>query len=283
LIFGLLAALGWGSADYGGAVAGRDIGSFPTVLISQGLSAAVVTLVFVAAGRSPSELGPVAWVIVFNGAVSATAYASHYKALRLGPMVVVSPVSAGYAVVGVVLSVIVLHERPSPLTVVGILVTVLGVMLASTDLAKLRAGTHGVPPGLPWALVAALCFGVGGFTLGWAAQQVGALTAMWGSRMAQAACFLALAALGSKEVRKIGWNAGTLAAAGTGLADMIGVFAFVWGATRAPLSIVLTASAIFPLIAVGLSVVFLHERPVTNQSVGACVAVVGLMLLGLGS
>ncbi len=283
MIFGLLAALGWGSADYGGAVAGRRFGSLPTVLVSQGLSALVVTAVFVAAGHTVGELSPVGWVIGLNGVASATAYASHYKALQLGPMVVVSPVSAGYAVVGVVLSVVILHERPTPLTLLGIAVTVVGVMLASTDLAKLRAGTHGVPPGLPWALLAALCFGIGGFTLGWAAQHVGALTAMWGSRVAQMVGFGGLAVLGSRQLSEIGWNAGTGVAAATGLADMVGVFAFALGATRASLSIVLTASAIFPLIAVGLSIAFLHERPVTNQLVGACVAVAGLMLLGLAS
>jgi drug/metabolite transporter (DMT)-like permease len=283
LIFGLLAALGWGGADYGGAVAGRKIGSLPTVLVSQGLSALVVTALFVAFGHSPSELASIAWVVAFNGVMSATAYASHYKALRLGPMVVVSPVSAGYVVVGVVLSVVVLHERLRPITVLGILVTVIGVMLASTDLKKLRAGTHGVPPGLPWALLAALCFGIGGFTLAWGAQHVGGLTAMWGSRVAQVICFAGLAALRSEEVHEVGFNAGSWVAAGTGLADMVGVFAFVWGATHAPLSIVLTASAIFPLIAVGLSIAFLHERPVLNQLIGACIAVLGLMILGIAS
>jgi uncharacterized membrane protein len=36
------------------------------------------------------------------------------------------------------------------------------------------------------------------------------------------------------------------------------------------------------LIAVGLSIAFLHERPVTNQYVGIALVVTGLVALGVG-
>jgi drug/metabolite transporter (DMT)-like permease len=42
------------------------------------------------------------------------------------------------------------------------------------------------------------------------------------------------------------------------------------------------SSAVFPLLAVTLSVVFLHERPVPNQYAGVAMTVVGLALLGIG-
>jgi uncharacterized membrane protein len=47
------------------------------------------------------------------------------------------------------------------------------------------------------------------------------------------------------------------------------------------LSVVLIASAVFPLIAVALSIAFLHERPVANQYVGIALVVTGLLVLGL--
>lgn len=282
MIFGLVAALGWGAADFGGAVAGRRIGSLPTVVVAQGLGTVIVTVVFFGAGHGVGELAPIAWWMVLNGLVSAGAYLTHYRALQLGPMAVVSPISAAYAAVGVVLSVLILHERPGPLAMVGAVITVLGVMLASTDLQKLRAGTHGIPPGLPWAIAAAVMFGVGGFILGWASKQVGAIPALWGSRAMQAVCFAGIAILQPRDLKHIGVNAGTMWAVVTGLTDLVGVLAFTHGASEGFLSIVLVASAIFPLIAVALSVAFLHERPVANQIVGAFVVVTGLVLLGLG-
>ena len=49
------------------------------------------------------------------------------------------------------------------------------------------------------------------------------------------------------------------------------------------MSIVLAASAVFPLIAVLLSHVTLGERLATNQYVGIGFVVLGLLLLGVGS
>ena len=64
-----------------------------------------------------------------------------------------------------------------------------------------------------------------------------------------------------------------------GAADLLGVV-FAAGAEQGFVSIVLAASAVFPLIAVALSVVF-HERIVANQYVGIALVVSGLLLLGL--
>jgi drug/metabolite transporter (DMT)-like permease len=282
LIYGLGAALGWGFADFGGAVAGRRIGSERTALVAQGVGAIVVTILFFASGHGIGELAPVAGWILFIGVVSATAYGCHYKALQLGPMIVVSPISATYAVVGVILAVVILGERPSSLSLVGMALTVIGVMLVSTDLGRLRAGTHGRPPGLYWALAAGVLFGVGGFTLGWASKQVGWVPALWGSRCLQIVFFGLLAAVRRTDLSVIGRNPGTEAAAATGISDLIGVALFAAGAAAGFISIVLVASAVFPLVAVVLSILYLHERPVPNQFVGAGVIVLGLLLLGLG-
>ena len=47
-----------------------------------------------------------------NGLASAIAYLTHYRALELGPVAVVSPIGSTYAVVGVLLAVVFLGERP---------------------------------------------------------------------------------------------------------------------------------------------------------------------------
>jgi drug/metabolite transporter (DMT)-like permease len=282
VIYGLIAALGWGFADYGGAVAGRRIGSLTTVVVAQGLSAVLMTVLFVASGHHLSELSPIIWWLVLGGSASAVAYIAHYRALQLGPLVVVSPVTAAYAVIGVGLSMVVLNERPGAVALLGAAVTILGVMLASTDLKKLRDGTHGFPVGLRWALLAALMFGIGGFVLGWGSKQIGWVPALWASRSIQMAWIVLLAAAKPRDLKRVGSDVGTWMAVAAGVTDLIGVAMFSIGARAGFLSIVLVASAIFPLIAVGLSVAFLKERPVANQLVGAVVVVAGLILLGLG-
>jgi drug/metabolite transporter (DMT)-like permease len=282
VIFGLMAALGWGLADFTGAVAGRRIGSLPTVMVAQLLSAGAMTVFMFEGGHDPGVLGPYVGFVVLNGLASGGAYLSHYRALQLGPVAVVSPIGAAYALVGVALAVIVLGERPGPAALVGGLITVVGVMLTSTDLAKLRAGTHSRPPGLPWAIVSAVLFGVGGFFLGYFAQEVGWVPGLWASRCAQVAMFAAISLSRRREYDHLGWNAGLLLSLGSGAADLLGVVTYSIGAERGLLSIVLIASAVFPLIAVALSVALLHERPVPNQYVGIALVVSGLLVLGLG-
>ena len=67
-----------------------------------------------------------------------------------------------------------------------------------------------------------------------------------------------------------------------GAGDILGVVMFSVGSERGLNSIVLAASAVFPLIAVTLSVIVFKERLVANQLVGVVLVVGGLLLLGLG-
>lgn len=285
MIYGLVAAIGWGLADLTAAVEGRRMGSLWVVLVSQGFSAAVVTGIVLVSGADLSAAGVlIGWIIV-NGSFAALGYVTHYRAVELGPLAVVSPVGATYALVGVILAVAFLGERPSVGVIVGGVVTIVGVMLTSTDLRQLRAGTHTMPPGLPWSLVSAAGFGIGGFTLAKLSQDLGWQLGLWSSRVSQLVAFVALGLIlrRSQLAGRFEARAAAIAAVTVGGADLIGVLGFSIGAEAGFVTPVLIASAVFPLIAVALSVAFLHERPVPNQYAGVLLVVAGLLLVGLGS
>jgi uncharacterized membrane protein len=285
VIYGLVAAVGWGLADFFGAIAGRRSGSLPAVVIGQVVSATFMTVLLVASGHSVGVLSGIAVFLVMNGIASMTAYASHYRALELGPVAVVSPIGAGYAVVGVALSMIVLGERPSPLALAGMVVTVCGTSLVSTDLKAVRDGLHERAPGLPWAIASSVGFGVAGFLLGFIVKRTDDwIVALWASRIAMLIAFLPLiwhrrADLG--RVRTAG-AVGITAALAAGMTDILGVTTYSAGAEQGYLSILLAASAVFPIIAVALSYAFLDERLATNQYLGIVLVVAGLLLLGIG-
>ena len=282
MVFGLFAALGWGLADFFGALSGRRIGSLGAVVAGQLLSAVFMTVVLVATGESLEPLRADVWLVVLNGAFAAFAYVTHYKALELGPVAVVSPIGAGYAVVGVALAMIVLGERPSGLALAGAAIAVVGVALVSTDIKKLRHGIEHHVPGLPWAVAAAVGFGVAGFLLGWISDRAGWIVGLWGSRVAQVAFFLPLLVVSRRELSRVRLGVGLGIALLAGAADILGVVTFAAGSERGLNSIVLAASAVFPLIAITLSVIVFKERMVTNQVVGVALVIGGLLLLGLG-
>lgn len=284
MIYGLIAAVGWGLADFFGAVVGRRIGSLWTVIVAQTFTAIVATGIVLASGDPVRPVTTVLGAVALNAVFSATAYVTHYKALELGPVAVVSPIGATYALVGVVLAIVVLGERPNAAVLIGGIITIFGVMLTSTDLQKLRAGIRHRPPGLPWALVSAVGFGVGGFLLAYLARELGWVVGLWASRCAQLVGFLVVGLYRRDELRgHFPVGAWLAAAIGVGLADLLGVMAFSIGAHAGFVSIVLVASAVFPLIAVALSIGYLGERPVPNQYVGVGLTVVGLLVLGLGA
>jgi uncharacterized membrane protein len=282
VIYGLSAALGWGLADFFGAFAGRRIGSLAAVMSGQVLSAVFMTGVLLVSGESIASLGPDFWLVVLNGAFAAFAYVTHYRALELGPVAVVSPIGAGYAVVGVGLSILVAGDRPSGVALTGAAIAIVGVALVSTDLKKLREGIANHVPGLWWAVAAAIGFGVAGFLLGWISQRAGWVVGLWGSRVSQVAFYLPLLIVFRRQLAALRPGVGLWIALLAGAADIVGVVSFSIGSTRGLISIVLAASAVFPLIAIGLSIAVFKERIVANQVAGIVLVVGGLLLLGLG-
>jgi drug/metabolite transporter (DMT)-like permease len=282
VIFGLLAAIGWGTTDFLGAVSGRRMGSLPALAVSQIAGLVLAVILFAVHGTGFGPVQGLLWFVLANGVIAMTAYALHYRALELGPVAVVSPVGAGYAVVGFTLAVILLGERPGTLAIIGGLITIAGVVLVSTNLPLLRAGLHEKPPGLWWAVGSSIAFGMAGLLLGVIARDSQDwVVTLLATRLALVAAFVPLLVARRHTFDRLGRAGGMayLLAAVAGIFDLLGVAAYSAGAGRGYLSVVLAASAIFPMIAVALSMVFLHERLVANQYLGVAAVVGGLLLL----
>jgi drug/metabolite transporter (DMT)-like permease len=288
VIFGLGAAFGWGLADLLAAFSGRRIGSWATVVIAQLCSAAAITIVLVIAHPDLGELGRVAWWLAPNSVIAAGAYLSLYRALELGPVAVVSPVLASYAVIPVLLAVALLGESLRGPQLAGVIVTIVGAVLTSTDARALRAGTHKMPAGLPWGIASAFLFGIATYVLGWASQRAGWLPALWLARVTAATIF-GVAALVVVLVKGRGAPAAGRSAIGAnaialammlGLVDLGGTISYSRGAEIGLVSIVTAVSATYPLIPVFGSVALFGERPAPNQYAGVAMVIAGLMLLG---
>ncbi len=287
MIYGLLAAIGWGTTDFLAAVSGRRLGSLPALAVSQLVGIVLATALFLVNGKGVASLHGLVWFLSANGVIAMIAYSLHYRALELGPVAVVSPVGAGYAVVGFGLAVLLLpDETPGPVAILGGIVTIVGVFLVSANLPALRAGLHERPPGLWWAVGSAVGFGVAGFILGVIAKDSNDwIATLFTTRVVLVLAYIPLLVARRRTFHKVAGATAIayVAAAAAGAFDLMGVASYSAGATRGFLSVVLAASAVFPAIAVALSVVFLKERLVVNQYVGIAVVIGGLLLLALGA
>ncbi len=287
MIYGLGAALGWGLGDLWAAMSGRRIGALATVVVAQLVSAILTTLIVLASGTSLAPMGRVAWWLIPNAVLMSGGYFTLYRGLELGPVAVVSPVLASYAVFPVLLSVMLLGESLSLLIGAGIVVTIVGTALASTDLRALARGTHSMPEGLPWAAASVILFGVGTYVFGWAAQRAGWLPTLWLTRISTTMVFLLVGAaawgLGRTEGGRARHERRALAfAALIGFVDLFGAVMYAYGADVGYISIVTAASATYPIIPVLGSMLFLRERPAPNQYLGVVLLVGGLLAVSLG-
>jgi uncharacterized membrane protein len=81
VIYGLVAALGWGSTDFLGAISGRRMGSLPALAVSQLAGTCVAVVLFVVHGEGLSPVDGLLGFVVANGLIAMTAYALHYRDL----------------------------------------------------------------------------------------------------------------------------------------------------------------------------------------------------------
>jgi drug/metabolite transporter (DMT)-like permease len=287
VIYGLAAALGWGLSDLWAAMSGRRIGSGRTLVVAQVAAAVGVTILVLIARPDLSGIPTVAPWLVPNAFLGAAAFATLYRGLQLGPIAVVSPVLASYAVVPVVLSVVLLGETLGGWEVVGVVVTIAGVVLTSTDPKALRAGTRTKPRGLPWAIASTLLFGVATYVMGWAAKEAGFLPSLWFGRLTMTSVVLIAALVLWVRSRSTGEARDPVApsmlrlAVLVGVMELVGTISYARGAEVGLVSIVTAASATYPLIPVLGGVVLLHERPVPTQYLGIAMVIGGLLLLGV--
>ncbi|MGH2635542.1 MAG: EamA family transporter [Actinomycetota bacterium] len=291
MIFGLGAAIGWGLADLWAAMSGRRIGSGRTVVAAQVTAALALSAIVLVARPDLGRLDAVIGWLLPNALLTAAAYATLYRALELGPVAVVSPVLASYAVIPVLLAVVLLGETLGPWETMGVAVTIAGAVLTSTDIRALRAGTAARPAGLRLAVVSTLLFGVATYVMGWASQRAGYLSSLWFGRITTALVFVIAVAVvrvrsrpgaGADAERGSGGRAALGFAAAVGLVDLLGGLSYVRGAEVGLVSIVTAASATYPVIPVLGGVLLFQERPAANQYVGVAMVIGGLVLLGLG-
>jgi drug/metabolite transporter (DMT)-like permease len=283
VIFGLAAALGWGCSDLLAAIGSRRMGSRATVMVAQIvglLCSGLLWLVTTPGWGLPAR--DVA-ILLGSGCFAGIAYFTAYRGLELGPVALVSPIASAFAAVTVLLAVVVLDESLGPILLSGVVLTIVGVVLASTDLRRFEVEAKRHRRGLPYAFAAMVGFGVAAFASGSLAKDYGWLPPVALSRVGSVilitAVTLAMRGREREGMRRISpRNLGIAAAAG--VTDIIGVVAYSRGSELGLISIVAAVSATFTLIPVAGGILLFSERPAPNQLVGLVLVIGGLATLG---
>jgi drug/metabolite transporter (DMT)-like permease len=270
LALALSAALLWGSADFLGGSAARRLALFVVAFVSQAAGlAAVLVVALVAEGGGPSAS------TLANGAaaglVGVVALLAFYRALAIGTMSVVAPITSASALVPVAVG-LARGERPGAVTEIAMAVAIVGVVLASREPSG-RGGIRNAS--IVLAIAAAVAMGMQLVFLDRAGVDGDPLWGVTAARITSVSIF-AVAVLATRSrvsVRRVP------PLAMIGVIDTAANASFALAATRGPLSVIAVLGSLFPLVTVALAHLRLGERLTPVQATGAALAIFGTVVV----
>jgi drug/metabolite transporter (DMT)-like permease len=284
VVLSLAAALFYGAADFCGGLASRRTSSLAVVVWSQlaGLLVLGLALPLVPGIPRPVDLA----IGAFCGISGAVAVALLYRALAIGVMGVVSPVTAVLAAAIPVIWAFLHGERPTPLALAGICCALVAVVLISASAAPAaveaplarKPPRALLPPGIASALASGTAFGIFFIILAKTHADAG-LFPLLGTRLASLG-ILALGALVLRRSLRI-WRPGLRTIVIAGVLDMLANVLYVVAAHRGELSIVAVLTSLYPAGTVALAALILRERLMRVQWIGVAAAFAGVICISL--
>jgi drug/metabolite transporter (DMT)-like permease len=303
VIYGLIAAIGWGISAIAATNAARRAGTYTAVLIGQSAGVAVLVILTAFLHSSLDAIGVTTAVgLAGAGLLGLLGYLTFYRALEYGGAVgLVSAISATYGGITTLLAVIVLGEHIGGPGAAGVVLAVTGIAMASTSSpagaqAPPIAVTEpivGVAPGpsnraslsragVPLALASAVTYGVSGFLLGDYSARAGALgSALVAHGTSVTVLLLALPFLGRTKAPRTNAPGMTWAVA-AGLTDVVALLAFSRGGQIGQVAVTAAVSSVYPVIPLLAGLVMFGERLGRRQLLGVTLIITGLVLIGLG-
>ncbi len=273
VVLALLSSLMWGSADFLGGLASRRRPAVAVVAGSQACGLVAISLVALTTGAGGGSTAWVPWAVA-SGLAGTSGLVCFYAALSSGTMGVVSPIAALGAVVPVLIGVAA-GERPSGLSIAGLVLALLGAVAASGPELRGGAGTRPVV----LAALAGVGFGLALVFIERGSRSDAVLT-LTGMRVTSVLVFAVLAV----AVRGVGGlrlgDLPTLAVVGVG--DVGANLLFALASQRGFLSITAVLGSLYPVVTVLLARFVLHERLTRLQQVGVLGALLGVALVALG-
>ena len=277
-VLGLGAALAWGFSDVIVTYYARQIGFLRALLVIHGLSLIPLTVLALVLG-APEGASWTQWAAAAAlGPLAVAVYTAFYRALELGPISIVSPITSAFGAVVVLLALLV-GEALTELQALGCVLVLSFVVLASVEKASgIQWGSEGVR----LSVLVCLLFGAYLFLLGLLSEDLGWLFPILLSRIVAVVILAGIVAVRREDEAWILSRAGILGCAVTGALEAGGYLFFNRGAEIGELAITGAAVSAYPVIPIAVGLFALRERVAWHQLVGVTGVLAGMVLLSLG-
>lgn len=272
-LLALASAVAYGASDFLGGVGSRRGGAFAVAVAAQVAGTGALLAVIGLLPGAPDQ-GTTTWGAV-AGVGGGLGLALYFRALAIGPMSVVSPVTAALGA-SVPLTVGLLGgERPGPTALLGAGLAVAAVALVSVT----RRRDHDVAPllrALPLAVGAALGFGLFFVAL----AQTSTASGVWPLLVARAVSvpLLLVGGLATRRALLPPRHAVGIAIC-SGVADMLANALYLFAVRGGLLSLTAVLASLYPVPTVLLAGSLLRERLDRRRWLGVALAVLAVALI----
>lgn len=271
VVLGLVSGLSWGVADFLGGLASRRAAALAVVAVGQavGLALALAALAVVRPDVPPARELLLAFAAGLSGVLGLMAF---YRAMAIGSMSIIAPVSALGALVPVTVD-LSAGRAPGSVVLAGMALALAGATLAA------RAPGPASRQGVGLALIAALGFG-GFFSLLAEGAEGSALWALVAARTASVPVALVVVAVVGVGLALRGTV--LLMTVVGGALDAAANLMFAAGSQRGLTSVVAVLGSLYPVTTVALAGIVLHERLGPLQAAGGGLALAGVAMIAAG-
>jgi uncharacterized membrane protein len=280
IVLALAASAAWGGADFLGGRASRGMRALGVATFSKLAGAGGLAVVCLVAGEVPSRT-EAGWAIG-AGLFGAVGLVELYRALALGPMSLVAPLTACGGAVPVVAA-LVTGDVPEPLTSAGLVVAFAGAVIVSRPVGSAAAVPGMERAALVHSLVAAGALGLGLTFLQQAAKAPGDATL--GLSLVAALTTAAVLVLTSASRGALNAPPALLlpAIVGCGVLDVTANVLFAQASADGEAASVAVLGSLYPLATVLLARVWLGERISATQGAGVLAAMAGVAAIAAGA
>jgi drug/metabolite transporter (DMT)-like permease len=287
----LLAALFWGAGDFAGGIATRLSNNFVAVFIAQAVGLVVAAFLLLGSGEPAPDSEAIAWAAA-AGAAGSIGLGAFYLALSRGTKGLVAPLTALIAAAIPATYGLATGDQVGPAVLLGMLVALMAVVLISMPDRRFGSpvlATYHGSRAQEWLLILVAGVGFAFFFLfvdlshdaGGDVWWPLVLIKLGGLLTISAAALLAIP-FGRSIAVKVG-TAALLMGALAGLGDLGGNLFFVLASAEGELAVAVVLTSLYPVGTVLLARIFLHERLGPLRLSGVALAIVGVILIGVGS
>lgn len=277
IALGLLAAILYGSADFVGGFAAKRSTMFSVAVISQ-TAGFVVLIALLALPAFHAHARGFDYVVGAAGGVcGGLGITLLYRALAVGRMGVVSPITAVLAAAIPLVVGLARGEALNPFQIAGCvvaLVAVVAISFSSEPDGRLEIRLEGVRE----AIVSGVFFGTFFVCLGYARHEAG-LYPLLGARFVSIAFLTLLSFVFRQTLVPAKGSLATIVFAG--VMDMTANALFVLATFAGYVSLASVLTSLYPATTVALAFIVLRERLSALQLAGAGLALVGVVLIAI--